>query len=425
MVAFANLNNQALTLNEACYCWPVERGDIVQTIIPQTPDVDMQALLSERLHYFANTGSFISTTLLFEMTEQIQAIEEVIKLPTYREAVRRQNKNYADHDDRVNENGQGHTAGAFMGYDFHITEEGPRLIEINSNAGGAFIVNMIETALEASDGAFDKAVADMFRSEWRAAGRRTRLKTIAIIDTKPSEQYHYPDMCLAKALLERQGFHVVIDDPSAFTLKDGRLYHADGVIDLIYNRLTDFSLTEPDNRVIKEAYLGNAAVVTPALHHHALFADKRNLITLSNEGLLKDLGATQRQLDALKTIPKTRRVTPDNADDIWASRKGLFFKPQDGFGSRGAFRGAKLTKKVWGEILEGGYIAQTRVVPPMRAVTVEGEKTSLKFDVRVYTYEGKPLLLAARIYQGQTTNLRTVGGGLAVVKPIRTMLDCA
>lgn len=424
-MALASLNNQALTLNEACYCWPVERDEIIQTMITQTPDMDMKALLSERLHYFANTGSFISTTLLSEMTDQIQAIEEVIKLPTYGEAVRRQNKDFADHYDKLNENGQGHTAGAFMGYDFHITEEGPRLIEINSNAGGAFIVNMIETSLGASNGTFEKRVTDMFQSEWKAAGRKIPFKTIAIIDTKPSEQYHYPDMCLAKALLERQGFHVVIDDPSTFTFKDGRLYHADHAIDLVYNRLTDFSLSEPENAVIKKAYLENAAVVTPAPHHHALYADKRNLITLSDVNILKNMGATQQCIKALETIPSTRRVTKENAEAVWADRKNLFFKPQDGFGSRGAFRGAKLTKKVWNDILKGGYIAQTRVVPPMRAVTVEGEKTSLKFDVRVYTYEGKPLLLAARIYQGQTTNLRTAGGGLAVVKPIRTMLDCA
>ena len=36
-------------------------------------------------------------------------------------------------------------------------------------------------------------------------------------------------------------------------------------------------------------------------------------------------------------------------------------------------------------------------------------------DVRVYTYKGAPLLCAARVYQGQTTNFRTPGGGFAPV----------
>jgi len=42
-------------------------------------------------------------------------------------------------------------------------------------------------------------------------------------------------------------------------------------------------------------------------------------------------------------------------------------------------------------------------------------KDELKFDVRVYTYGGEVLLTAARIYQGQVTNLRTQGGGLAPI----------
>ena len=35
--------------------------------------------------------------------------------------------------------------GVFMGYDFHLTPAGPRLIEINTNAGGA-LLNGLHTA---------------------------------------------------------------------------------------------------------------------------------------------------------------------------------------------------------------------------------------------------------------------------------------
>ena len=43
------------------------------------------------------------------------------------------------------------------------------------------------------------------------------------------------------------------------------------------------------------------------------------------------------------------------------------------------------------------------------------EHVLLKYDVRNYTFEGEVLLLAARLYQGQTTNFRTEGGGFAAV----------
>lgn len=46
---------------------------------------------------------------------------------------------------------------------------------------------------------------------------------------------------------------------------------------------------------------------------------------------------------------------------------------------------------------------------------VDGVQADLKFDVRAYTYQRKILLLAARMYAGQTTNFRTPGGGFAPV----------
>ena len=46
---------------------------------------------------------------------------------------------------------------------------------------------------------------------------------------------------------------------------------------------------------------------------------------------------------------------------------------------------------------------------------VDGERKMLKVDVRLYTYGGSQILAAARLYQGQTTNLRTPGGGFAPI----------
>ena len=53
---------------------------------------------------------------------------------------------------------------------------------------------------------------------------------------------------------------------------------------------------------------------------------------------------------------------------------------------------------------------------------------TLKLDVRNYVYDGQVQLLAARLYQGQTTNFRTPGGGFApVICPAEgnNMDDCA
>ncbi len=101
-----------------------------------------------------------------------------------------------------------------------------------------------------------------------------------------------------------------------------------------------------------------------------------------------------------------------NADDLWRERKRWFFKPVAGFGGKGAYRGDKLTTRVFAEIRRGGYIAQELCQPSERQVS---DDSTLKMDIRNYVYAGKVQMLAARLYQGQTTNFRTPGGGFAPV----------
>jgi len=108
-------------------------------------------------------------------------------------------------------------------------------------------------------------------------------------------------------------------------------------------------------------------------------------------------------------------VTPENADLLWHTRKDLFFKPAAGHGSKAVYRGDKVTRGVWTEIAGGGYVAQRFAAPGERAVKIDGAAVARKMDVRLYTYGGRILLAAARLYQGQTTNFRTPGGGFASV----------
>ncbi len=157
-------------------------------------------------------------------------------------------------------------------------------------------------------------------------------------------------------------------------------------------------------------------MVTPHPRTHALYADKRNLIALSDAALLEAWGVGETDRAVLRqVVPATQRVTADNADALWAQRRTLFFKPAAGFGARAAYRGDKLTRRVWGDILAGDYVAQTTVPPSERLVSVDGQTTLLKLDLRAYTYRGQVQLLAARTWSGQTTNFRTEGGGFSPV----------
>lgn len=117
----------------------------------------------------------------------------------------------------------------------------------------------------------------------------------------------------------------------------------------------------------------------------------------------------------LDGIPRTVPVAAGSDARWWSERKQWFFKPARGFGSRGSYRGDKLTRGAFAEILQGGYVAQQVVPPSERWLAGEPEKRALKLDLRNYVYAGETQLIAARLYQGQTTNFRTPGGGFAPV----------
>src|SRR5690606_17193966 len=109
---------------------------------------------------------------------------------------------------------------------------------------------------------FEQRLVDMFRREWRLAGHSRPLTTIAIVDEAPQQQYLYPEFLLFRELFERHGLEAVIADPSELECRDGRLWHGDLAIDVVYNRVTDFYLDQPSNAVLRQAWLEQSAVLT-------------------------------------------------------------------------------------------------------------------------------------------------------------------
>lgn len=416
--------NQIQKLNDECFCISLDQQVLRTALAGQTETPDLFEMLQARCPtVFAARPVFVSPNHMQRMQELIAAIESVVALPTYREAIL----------DRAPAAAQKNTAArsVFMGYDFHVTQQGFGLIEINTNAGGAMLNALMARAQRACCPEvagflpppamaehFEAAIVAMFREEWALWGNQRPLQSIAIVDDDPENQYLYPEFVMFQRLFEKQGIHAVIVDPGALALRGGRLWHGDRAIDLVYNRLTDFLLESPASAPLRQAHLENAVLLTPHPQAHALYADKRNLILLSSEEHLQRLGVPARtRATLLSGIPQTRLVARDQADLLWAQRKQLFFKPAAGYGSRAAYRGDKLTRRVWEDILAGDYVAQALVAPGQRALS-DGERPEvLKFDLRNYVYGGQVQWVAARLYQGQTTNFRTPGGGFAPVYP--------
>ncbi len=309
--------------------------------------------------------------------------------------------------------------GVFFGYDFHVNEQGVFLIEINTNAGGAFFNALLIESQQVGSASIEnleQTFIGMFRNEWSLVRGELPLKTIAIVDEKPESQFLYPEFLLAQQMFERAGITTYIVDPSRLHIREDALYVEGQRIDLIYNRLTDFDLQAFPR--IRTAWEMNQVVLTPNPEHYGRYADKRKLAVFCDASLLQAEGVSQLSIDALRSgVPETKVVSAEDSEQWWTERKQWFFKPVSGYGSKGAYRGDKLTKRVFEEIVQSDYVAQRLAMPGEQAVrTAGGEMQLLKYDVRCYVYDGQIQLIAARLYQGQTTNFRTAGGGFALVR---------
>ncbi|MFO1390507.1 hypothetical protein [Cellvibrio sp.] len=412
----ADCSSSAELLNHDCFCKTLDSSQLNKIL--QSDNINQDILISHP-QLFSNTTVFISPAQQQQMHDIVRAVERVVALPAYQREILARAPAIAVFNPG--------TAGVFMGYDFHLSESGPKVIEINTNAGGAFLNSVLASAqTECCRAAghlvprlkprLDQEFIAMFKHEWQLAHGDKPLTSVAIVDENPTQQFLYPEFKMAQRLFEREGIVAVIADPSELYLSEQRLFCQGKAIDLVYNRLTDFSLVGESLNILRQAYIQNLIVLTPNPHQHALYADKRNLIILSDEQRLKELGASAQDCAILRAgIPPTQAVRAHNAPHLWAERRQLFFKPASGFGSRAAYRGDKITKRVWDEILQSDYVAQQIVLPSERGILVDRTPTALKMDIRAYVYRGHIQLIAARLYQGQTTNFRTQGGGFAPV----------
>jgi glutathione synthase/RimK-type ligase-like ATP-grasp enzyme len=409
-------------LNRSCQCIAVDQQKLEQSLAIGFGEPGYYARLREsHPNLLADFPIFVAREHIEAMKAVVDAIEHVVALQPYRDSV------LAWAPDIAKRSGASH--GVFFGYDFHLTTDGPRLIEVNTNAGGALLLQHVAAAQQACcrevgkffpgpNGVDDiqQVFVDMFRDELRAERPDDELTCVAIVDEEPQKQYLSPEFELFREMFESHGIEAMIADPRDFVLQDNRLITDGRTVDLVYNRLTDFYLESRACATLRSAFESGAAVFTPSPRAHALYANKRNLTVLSDEDTLRDFGVPEDVVRTLSSaVPRTVLVSADNAAELWAERRHLFFKPVWGYGSRGTYKGAKLTKKTWSSILHSDYVAQELVPPGERLLVTDGAERSLKVDVRCYVYQGEIQLLGARMYQGQTTNFRTDGGGLAAV----------
>ena len=193
-------------LNQRCLCVTLDRNLLAVTVGHAVDDPSFNVeQLESRPNLLSNVLVFLSSDDIAHMRGIVEAIEAAAKLPDYRNAVLAWAPDSAQRDYGP--------LGAFMGYDFHLDDSGPKLIEVNTNAGGAFINALLAKAQKACCSEiergliqmqaehFDAQALDVFISEWRLQRGAGRLRRVAIVDERPEEQYLFPEFILARQLL--------------------------------------------------------------------------------------------------------------------------------------------------------------------------------------------------------------------------------
>ena len=85
-----------------------------------------------------------------------------------------------------------------------------------------------------------------------ARAAREPLRTIAIVDDAPREQYLFPEFLLMQKLFATRGLNAIIVDARELTVDADALTWQGQRIDLVYNRCTDFYFAEPAHAALAE-----------------------------------------------------------------------------------------------------------------------------------------------------------------------------
>lgn len=303
-----------------------------------------------------------------------------------------------------------------MGYDFHLGASGPKLIEVNTNAGGIWYASMCYGPHVAE---FPKRLGYQLLNDFiddYALFRKNpdaHPECIVIFDEHPQQQPLYSEMQVFELLFRQAGIDAMIAGPEDI-LSDDKGLTIDGKrIDMIYNRHCDFYLKSPAVEKIRNAWLNARVCLSPNPHTYGLLADKRRMILWSQPELMRGFGLTRRELDLLDdTIPPTRLLNSLTTEEAWRTRKQWVFKPDTGYASRGVYVGEKLTKHKLAELDPNDTLIQQRIPP---SISQGDDNARFKTDFRLFAYQDRIRGVSARIYQGQVTNLRTVNGGFAKV----------
>ena len=321
-----------------------------------------------------------------------------------------------------------------MGYDFHLTPAGPRLIEVNTNAGGA-LLNGLHTAVAVRSRRGSRACARTccrsrrseqrivrtFVAEFEAVrGAGARPARVAIADERPREQFLYAGVRAVRvAVRAARGSARAICDTRGARARRAAASRCAASASTSSTCATPTSRSPaPRSRALRAAYLAREVVVTPAPreHHPAREQAPARAVLVARARSRSSASRRTTRASSPRWCRRRARSPSSAASAPGASASSGCSSPARRSAAAPSTAATRSRARKLEEIAgDADFLAQRRVEPGLLEVETSDGPREMKFDVRAYAYRDEILLLGARVYQGQVTNLRSAGGGFSAI----------
>jgi hypothetical protein len=366
----------------------------------------------------------ISRAIVTEIERFIRVFDRITTRPVWQEAVTATAPPIA--------RGKRSEVCFFSAWDFHLPPERPerwQLIECNDNGSGLLFAALLNRlyyevsgigerrAMEAPMpfSAFAQRVTDLIRTEAEAFFGAPRAGLVLILDDEDSVRRgrFRHELVLLRDVCRRAGCHSEVASPVDTTWDGSSLLCGGERVSFVVNRSTDFFWEAPVFAPLRAAYAAGGVYVAPNPFSYATRSDKGLLERLGSPVGDADLGIRPDERLLLSDhVPETRRLRPDNVEELARDKEQWFFKPCHGFASRGVLTGAQVGRARLRRLLKKGdsYVAQRRVA---KSRLDSNEGVPLWADLRVWAYRGERLLLSGRASRhADTMDLSPPGGWL-------------
>jgi len=324
--------------------------------------------------------------------------------------------------------------------DAFLTPEGPRFIEINSDAPAGFgysdrmarVHGELPVFREFARGravTYQASEEGLVRAVMAALPRAaTGRPLVAIVDWVEVKTRADQEI-LREAFLAR-GIDCVLADPRAMTVRAGRLFTPERPVDVVYRRavLSELVAREGEVQAFLIAYRDRLCPFVNSLRCR-LSEDKAFFAVLTDEAFGSLLSESERRFVA-RALPWTRKVEErrtlkdgrevDLVPFVLADRERLVLKPAHDYGGRSVFVGDETPPAEWEAAVRAAlgspWVVQERVVIPEEPFPAfDGGSLAfvpLKVNTNPFYAAGQEVGAVTRASRSSVINVSAGGGSV-------------